>query len=151
MEGIFPPDLVSDLSFESYAYVENRELWTKFVRQELKKSHRTQVTEVLEAWLHPFWIMAKVVHQASDLLTVEDELSGIVYTIEAPDKRVEGDWLFGIVFRNPEAKENRLQRTSGLVFIPQKRKEIMERISSKLEDFEGDSLGLYQSFNPNRN
>ncbi|MFD1031891.1 YecA family protein [Metaplanococcus flavidus] len=146
LEGMFPPDLIIDLSFESYAYVENRKLWTAFVKQELKKSHRPQVTEVLEAWLHPFWILAKVEDQAAELLTVKNERSGEIYTIEAPEKQVEGEWLFGIVFQNPKAKENRLQLTSGLMFIPPRHKEIMERISSKLENFDEDSLGLYQSF-----
>ena len=121
-------------------------MWTEFVNHELKKNHRPQITEVLESWLHPFWILAKVVRQDTALLTVKDELSGKVYTIEPPEKGVEGDWLFGIVFRNPDAKENRLQGTSGLVFIPQNRGDLMEVICSKLKDFDGDSLGLYQSF-----
>lgn len=105
LEGMFPPDLISDLSFESYAYIENRALWTEFVEQELKKSHRSQVKEVLEAWLHPFWILAKVEDQDVDGLKVKNGRSGEIYTIEAPEKQVEGEWLFGIVFHNPEAKK----------------------------------------------
>lgn len=148
LEGIFPPDLISDLSFETYAYAENRELWTEFVKHELKKNPRPQLTEVLKSWLHPLWILAKVVHQDPEWITVKDELSGKVYTIEPPEKMVVDHWLFGIVFHHPDSKENRVQRTSGLIFIQQNRRDIMERICSKLEDFEGDSLGLYQSFKP---
>ncbi|AQU80204.1 YecA family protein [Planococcus faecalis] len=146
LEAIFPPYLISDLSFESYAYIENRDVWVAFVKRELKNSHRTGVTRVLEAWLHPLWILAEVLREKDGVLEVKDEMSGIVYTIKSEANSKEGDWLFGIAFYNSDAADNRLQITKGLLFILQHRKDVMEAVYAKLSDFDNDSLRLYCSF-----
>lgn len=91
LKGIFPPHTIDALLFDTYAYIENQELWTAFVKHELTKSHRPQITKMLEAWLHPFWLLARAVSQDGEVLTVEDELSGKVYTTEPMEGLTEGD------------------------------------------------------------
>lgn len=142
----FEKDLIETLAFETYMYVERKDLWEGFLNRQMGKHHRGQVLDVLQSWKNPFWLIGEVIDRKEKILFLRDGISGHVYTIDSEDASIMGDWLFGVVMPDFRDGGQGLHGTNGLVFIPKRRKELVQTLIKKVKAFDGDALGLYRLF-----
>jgi TolA-binding protein len=146
LRDTFDKDLIETLAFETYMYVERKDLWVEYLSRQMGKHHRGQVLDVLQSWKNPFWLMGEVIDRKEKILYLRDGVSGDVYTIDSEETPIRGDWLFGVVMPDFRDGDQGLQDTSGLLFIPKRRKEMVQALIQKLKAFDGDALGMYRLF-----
>ena len=146
LRDTFDLAMIETLALETYMYVDRKDLWADYLNRQLSKHHRVQVQDVLKSWQEPFWLMGEVVDQKGDDLYLRDGLTGQMYIIDSEESPFKGDWLFGLVMPDSRDGNQRLQGTSGLLFIPKNRSEFVHKLLEELKSFDGDSLALYCLF-----
>ena len=137
---------IETVAFETYVYVERKDLWVEYLNREMGKNHREQVKEVLQSWKNPFWLMGEVIDRKDGFIYLKDGLSGGTYMISGQETPMIGDCLFGVVLPDFRNGSQKLYGTNGLIFIPKRRKSLIAALLDKLKSFDGDVLELYHSF-----
>lgn len=142
----FSEATIKTVSFETYMYIERKDLWIEYLNRQVVKNHRLQVLEVLKSWKNPFWLMGEVVDQKGKVFYLQDGLSNQFYTIDGEESPMKGDWLFGVVMPDFRDGQQSLYGTNSLIFIPKRRKALINALLENLKMFEGDILSLYRLF-----
>lgn len=138
-----PHQLIDVIFFDTFIYIENRELWKAFIQQELLKPQLPQIRNMLEAWINPFWMLAKIVSYEAGSALVKDELTGKVYVLDTTAELEQGGWLFGIAFHDPDASVPCLYESRSVLLIGKQYKNLVEELKVKIRYFDGDSLDFY--------
>lgn len=146
LHDTFSESTIKTVSYESFMYVERRDLWVDYLNRQTGKKTRLQVLDVLESWKKPFWLMAEVVDQKGRVIYLLDGLSEQTYTIDGDESPMKGDWLFGVVMPDFRDGQQSLRGTNGLIFIPKRRKALIKALMEELKAFNGDVLSLYRLF-----
>ncbi|MGO1057721.1 YecA family protein [Planococcus sp. FY231025] len=140
---MLPHQTIDTLSFDTYIYMDNLEKWQAFLQRELAQQPRTQVRKILEAWMHPFWLLGKVVDVDAEGFWLQDEVTGERFSLPPTEKIALGEWVFGIAFHDPASADRLLYKTKGAIVIAPHEHAAIEVLRRKIEEFDGDSLGLY--------
>lgn len=117
LRGVFPDTFIEQAAFDTYAFLDHPEDWRAFLDRQLKRNPRREVAEVLQAWQHPFLLLAKAVRSEDGRLFAKDEGSGRIY--EAVDERAEldGQWLLGVALPYPPAGDQAVLFRYGTMYL----------------------------------
>lgn len=146
LSPLFERNLIESAAFESFLYIERKEIWQHYLDRQLKKQKRGQVLDVLKAYREPFFLLAEVAGQKGKDLTVIDKVSGKTHRLQADKRYPIGDWVFGIVMEEPRAGEGGIEAMDSFLTISSFQDDLIGALLEELEDFKGDSLKLYQLF-----
>lgn len=143
----FTNKLIDTIAMETYIYIDSPELWQDYINKQLTIQNRQQVKDILQSWLKPVFMLAKVDSQSPEVIALTDIVTNKSYVMNGtPAKTFSGSWLFGIFMPDARKGENGLTATSSVVFIPDEKEHIVEALRLKLQNGYSDSLDLYKTF-----
>ncbi|WP_243881325.1 YecA family protein [Rummeliibacillus suwonensis] len=147
LHHVFSDKLLDTIAMETYIYIDHPEFWKSYINKQLTKQHRQQVKDILQSWLQPVFLLAKVDSQSPEIIAITDLVTNKSYVMNGtPVKTFSGNWLFGIFMPDARKGENGLTATSSVVFIPDEKEDIVEALRLKLQNGYVDSLDLYTAF-----
>ncbi|KAA0956898.1 hypothetical protein FQ085_10465 [Planococcus sp. ANT_H30] len=146
LSGVFDKDMIEAVAYEAYVFYDRVDIWRKYITRQKKHQKRQRILDILTSWEDPFYLLAKIQAVEDGNFIIRDELTNDIYHFPLSTQARPGEWLFGLVMRNPLENEKELQPTSGILFIPHFQTVVVESIKSKLEDGVHDSLELYKVF-----
>ncbi|MGG0655244.1 YecA family protein [Rummeliibacillus pycnus] len=147
LQHAFTDKLIDTIAMETYIYIDRPELWQTYINKQLTVLNRQQVKDILQSWLKPVYMLAKVDSQSSEVIALTDIVTNKSYVMNGtPAKTFSGSWLFGIFMPDVRKGENGLTATSSVVFIPDDKETIVQALCEKLQNGYTDSLDLYQTF-----
>lgn len=147
LHHVFSDKLLDTIAMETYIYIDHPEFWKSYINKQLTKQHRQQVKDILQSWLQPVFLLAKVDSQSPEIIAITDLVTNKSYVMNGtPVKTFSGNWLFGIFMPDARKGENGLTATSSVVFIPDEKEDIVEALRLKLQNGYRDSLNLYHTF-----
>lgn len=143
----FTNKLIDTIAMETYIYIDSPELWQNYINKQLTILNRQQVKDIIQSWLKPVFMLAKVDSQSPEVIALTDIVTNKSYVMNGtPAKTFSGSWLFGIFMPDARKGENGLTATSSVVFIPDEKEHIVEALRLKLQNGYSDSLDLYKTF-----
>ncbi|EIM05951.1 hypothetical protein A1A1_13442 [Planococcus antarcticus DSM 14505] len=143
---VFDKDMIEATAYESYIFHDRVDIWRKYIARQKKHQKRQRIIDILTSWEEPFYLLAEIQKVEGENFVIRDVLTSDTYQFPGSTQGQLGDWLFGLVIRNPLDIEKELQPTSGILFIPSHQTAVVESIKSKLENGVHDSLELYKVF-----
>ncbi len=147
LQHAFTNKLIDTIAMETYIYIDRPEVWQNYINHQLTLQNRQQVKDILQSWLKPVYMLAKVDSQSPEVIALTDIVTNKSYVMNGtPAKTFSGSWLFGIFMPDARKGENGLTATSSVVFIPDEKENIVEALRLKLQNGYTDSLDLYQTF-----
>ncbi|MGX9136329.1 YecA family protein [Rummeliibacillus sp. JY-2-4R] len=147
LQHAFTNKLIDTIAMETYIYIDRPEVWQNYINHQLTLQSRQQVKDILQSWLKPVYLLAKVDSQSPEVIELTDIVTNKNYVMNGtPAKTFSGSWLFGIFMPDARKGENGLTATSSVVFIPDEKENIVEALRLKLQNGYTDSLDLYQTF-----
>ncbi|MBT2582991.1 hypothetical protein [Planococcus sp. ISL-109] len=141
---MFDTDMIEATAYESYIYHDRVDIWKKYIARQKKHQKRQRIIDVLTSWEEPFYLLAEIQKVEGENFVIRDVLTSDTYQFPGSTQGQAGEWLFGLVMRNPLENKKELQPTSGILFIPPHQKAVVEGIKSKLANGISDSLELYK-------
>lgn len=117
LRGVFPDTFIEQAAYDTYAFLDHPEDWRAFLNRQLKRHPRREVAEVLQAWQHPFLLLAKAERVEDGRLLVKDEMSGRLY--EAVNERAElaDQWFLGVALPLPAAGDHAVLFRHGTMYL----------------------------------
>ncbi len=146
LSEVFDQDMIETIAYEAYIFYDRVDIWRKYITRQRKQQKRQRILDTLTSWEKPFYLLAKIQTVEDENFIIRDELTNDIYQFPLSTQAQPGEWLFGLVMRNPLQHEHELQPTSGILFIPSFQTTVVESIKSKLENGVYDSLELYKVF-----
>ena len=147
LQHAFTDKLIDTIAMETFIYIDSPELWQNYINKQLTVPNRQQVKDILQSWLKPVYMLAKVDSQSPEVIALTDIVTNKSYVMNgSPAKTFSGSWLFGIFMPDARKGENGLTATSSVVFIPDDKENIVQALRTKLQNGNTDSLDLYKTF-----
>lgn len=147
LRDVFESELIDELAMDTYFYMERVDLWTSYLKKQVKKQRRKQIIDVLTSWQHPFLLLGQVTEELDNRLIIKEELSEKEYVLPGHVAEThKGEWMFGIVMPDPRHGESGLSATSGIVFIPGDRTGLVQQLSERMKSSKMDYLNTYRLF-----
>ncbi|MGM9967538.1 MAG: YecA family protein [Rummeliibacillus sp.] len=148
----FTDKLLDTIAMETYIYIDHPELWQNYINKQITKQMRQQVKDILQSWLQPVFMLARVDSQSPEVIAITDIVTNKSYVMNGtPAKTFSGKWLFGIFMPDARKGENGLTATSSVVFLPNEKENIVEALRLKLQNGYADSMDLYKTFLEDKN
>lgn len=139
-------DFLELAAFESYLFIDHADAWKNYLARQRKHQKRQRILDVLKSWEQPFILLGKIKGSENEKLIIHDAVTNEQYLFPDSGEAKPGEWVFGIVMRNPPQDKAELQPTLGIIFIPEYQQAVAEELQSKLESGVTDSLELYKTF-----
>ena len=117
LRGVFPDTFIEEAAFDTYAFLNHPEDWRAFLDRQLKRHPRREVAEALQAWQHPFLLLAKAERSEDGRLFVKDEVSGRLYGTINERADLDGQWIFGVALPFPAAGEHAVLFRHGSMYL----------------------------------
>ncbi|MDQ0428598.1 hypothetical protein QOZ98_001424 [Planomicrobium stackebrandtii] len=142
----FDEDLLELAAFESYLFIDRADAWKNYLARQKKLQKRQRILDVLKSWEQPFILLGEIQALKNEQLIVRDTVTNEQYLFPNNGEAKPGEWVFGIVMRNPAQDKSELQPTSSIIFIPKHQEAVARELKFKLKSGVSDSLELYKTF-----
>ena len=146
LSGTFDKDLLEMAAFESYLFIDHADAWKNYLARQQKHQKRQRILDILMSWEEPFFLLGEIQSSENERLIIHDAVTDEQYLFPNNGEAKPGEWVFGIVMRNPTQDKAELQPTSSIIFIPKHQEAVAEELKSKLKNGVSDSLELYKTF-----
>lgn len=146
LSGTFDKDLLEMAAFESYLFIDHPDGWKNYLIRQKKHQKRQRILDILMSWEEPFFLLGEIKGSENERLIIHNAVTNEQYLFPDNGQAKPGEWVFGIVMRNPAQDKAELQPTSSVIFIPKHQEAVAEELQSKLENGVSDSLELYKTF-----
>lgn len=146
LSGVDKPENWEDTFGEVYLFVERADLWRRHVMKWLNGPTRSALRVVLESWLEPIFVLAKITAIGDEIVTVEQVVENQVY--EFPKLHdmnlLVGGVIFGMALPNSQLTERAIDFISGFDFVRNDNGQLLKEIE-QLADASGlsDSHQFY--------